>query len=89
MRTWENQSHTPLHSAFFSGHEIQNRQIVRKSRKTQGLVETKSEEATVAAGSQVQRLQRQQPSQRQCQQPAQQPFRNDFGFPFFSGVSYV
>lgn len=80
MSIGNNQSHTSLHSAALGSHEIQQQQIVSTSRNTETVVIRLSEGATVAACSQVQRLQRQQPSQRQCQQPAEQPFRNDFGY---------
>ena len=69
-------SHTPLHSASFAGHEIQRRHTVGASRTREALVESDNEGATVRAPLPRQQL-RQQRAQRQRQQQAVKPLRND------------
>jgi len=77
----EVQSHTPVHSAGFSGREIQRRHIVSGSRNCEAAVMEIGGRATVwPLGPQERQLQRQQPPQRQREQQAQKPFRNDSGF---------
>ena len=72
------QSHTPLHSAYL-GHEIQQQDIVGISRNGRAAV-LGSEEATVrSCRSLLLRVEREQPSQRQCELQSQQPSRNDLG----------
>lgn len=81
------QSHMPLHSTDNFRHEIQQQQQVSESRTFEAAVKTSrakkarssSEGATVKTRPSQERQQRQQPPQRQLQQQAEQPLRNDFG----------
>lgn len=71
------QSHTPLHSAS-NGHEIQQQHQVSASPTSEAAVEVLNEGATIlAACPQEQEVERQQPPQRQCEQQAVKPLRND------------
>ena len=65
------QSHTPLHSASSSGHEIQRQQIVSASRNTEAAVFGNEGATDRPCRPQVQQVERQEPPQRQLQLQAE------------------